>query len=195
VFVGPGFWLASGAVGEGVGAGVVGWVAGTVGVGASDGVGIGASGADVSGAEVSGAGESDTDVDGAAGCVAGELADAESDAEFDAESDGGASGSEESDDDAGSDGESSVGADVGSGTGLGVGSGSGVGNPTIAERVVLGDVSGVAPFVDDPADGVGDVDPGGNVTGYVTKLAVGCPLSSAGSTASAPPAPRNVPSA
>ena len=66
---------------------------------------------------------------------------------------------------------------------------------TIAERVVLGDVSVDDPLAEEPAGGVGDVDPGGRVTGYVTKLAVGCPLSSAGSSASASVAPCNVPSA
>ena len=139
-----------------MGAGVVGWVAGSVGVGASDGVGVGVSGAEVSDAEVSGAGESDAAADGVAESVGGELADDESGVGESV----GESGPDESADDAESDGDSSVGAEGGSRTGSKVGVGSGVGNPTIAERVVLGGVSGVDPSVADPTGGVGDVDPG-----------------------------------
>ena len=151
------------------------------GVGASDGVGL-----DVSGADVSGGGESDADADGAAESVPGELAEGESD--------GVPPGSGNADVDDDPEGELSVGVGIGA-CGSDVVSGPVGDSVTTAERVVVGDVSGDVPLAEDPDAGAGAVDPGGKVTGSVTKLAVGCPESSAGSSASAPVAPCNVPSA
>jgi hypothetical protein len=201
VFVGPGFALPSDAVGDGVdgavGVGVVGWVGVGVGVGigdgvgASDGVGVGVSGAEVSGAGVSADGEAESV---AGGLDVVELGAGESVGSGSAESDA----DSESDGEV-SDGEVSDGAGVCSGTALDVrtvvGSGSGDATPTIAVRVALGDAPDDVPSAGEPADALGDVEPGGKVTGYVTKLAVGCPLRSAGNSASALTAPGNVPSA
>ncbi len=190
MFVGPGLAPPPDVVGGGcvdvgvdvrvgVGVGVSVGVGARDGVGASDGVGL-----DVSGADVSAGGESD--VDGAAESVPGELAEGEpgvvppGSGEFNVGE---------------SDGEASVGATVGAGVEPDVVFESVGDSVTIAERVVLGDVSVDVPLAEEPDDGVGDVDPGGSVTGYVTKLAVGCPLSSDGSSASASVAPCNVPSA
>jgi hypothetical protein len=98
-------------------------------------------------------------------------------------------------------GESAVGEESVDEPSVGVGTGAGadvvvpgcdVVKVAIAESVFVGDVSGDVPVAGEP-DVPGD--PGGSVTGSVMKLSVGCPESSAGSSASAPSAPCNVPSA
>ena len=162
MFVGPGLAPPPDVVGGGcvdvgvdVTVGVGGGVGVSVGVGARDGVGASDGvGLDVSGADVSAGGESD--VDGAAESVPGELAEGESgvvppvSGEFNVDE---------------SDGEASVGAAVGVDVGPDVVFASVGDSVTIAERVVLGDVSVDVPPAEDPDDGAGDVDPGGRVTG------------------------------
>ena len=164
MFVGPGLVPPPDVVGGGcvdvgvdvtVGVGVVGCVGVSVGVGARDGVGASDGvGVDVSGADVSAGGESD--VDGAAESVPGELAEGEScvvppgSGEFNVDE---------------SDGEASVGATEGVDVGPDAVLESVGDSLTIADRVVLGDVSVDVPLAEDPDDGAGDVDPGGRLTG------------------------------
>jgi hypothetical protein len=110
----------------------------------------------VSGAEVVAGGETDVDAESVAGGL--DVDDSGAD-----ESVG--SGSADSGADDESDGEPSVGAGVGTGTGFdvgpAVGSGSGEATPTIADRVVLGDVSAEVPLEGDAGGVPGDVEADG----------------------------------